>query len=630
MRISHPPALRASRTVTDPPTWARLQRELFAAQEEAWRIFAARYTEGDGRLVFRDRVGQGLDGRDGVDDFYEAFFNWPTLYLLGGSDDVLAAARRHWRGVTAQLAEMGMLIDGFERGYDWFHQGEGLLLFYGLCLAEPEDGELRELAARFADLYLPGGPNYDPVHRVIRAPHNGAGGPRWGFADDDVYFPWSLALRPYGLPLDWIDEAASFDDLAADPARARAYGKVMWERMGRGDTIVNLAATSLVANAALLGGEPRHADWVRAYVGAWRERLDGREIVPDNAGLHGVVGEYLDGRWYGGHYGWSWPHGLPPVGTAAIVGATNAALLTGDRSYLELARNPLDAVLREAAPRRPAEVSTITKRWRPHLRELADEPTLLAPMRRDDSGWFDHNVFPTQLPVALWHFSRDAADRERIDRLREGSSWDWTAVHTQRTKEESGHEEPWYEYLAGRNPGYPERMLRSAADTCAERVAAIENDPVDPAVGPDAFGIHDWQDRNPVVTEALLQLTTGSPQVLYNGGLAQMHVRYFDAGRRRPGLPPDVAALVSAIDPERTVIELVNLGGTECSLVVQGGAFAEHRIDTAGADDSPPRPVGGPHVGVRLPARTRVRLTLAMTLHAGRPAAATPPWEVAG
>ncbi|MEV4018193.1 hypothetical protein AB0J35_47625 [Nonomuraea angiospora] len=630
MRISHPPALLASRTITDPPAWAGLQRELFAAQDKAWRIFADRYTEGDGRLVFRDRLGQGLDGRDGVDDFYEAFFNWPTLYLLGGSDDVLAAARRHWRGVTAQLAEMGMLVDGFERGYDWFHQGEGLLLFYGLCLAEPEDGELRELAARFADLYLPGGPNYDPEHRVIRAPHNGAAGPRWGFSDHDVYFPWSLALRPYGLPLDWIAEAAPFDDLAADPTRARAYGKAMWERMGRGDTIVNLAATSLVANAYLLGGEARHAAWVSEYVDAWRERLDGREIVPDNAGTHGVVGEHLDGRWYGGHYGWSWPHGLPPVGTAAIVGAANAALLTGDRSYLELARNPLDAVLREAAPRRPAEMTTITKRWRPHLRGLADEPTLLAPMRRDDSGWFDHNVMPTQLPVALWHFSRDAADRERIDRLREASSWDWTAVHTQRTKEESGHEEPWYEYLAGRNPGYPERMLRSAADACAERVAAIENDPVDPAVGPDAFGIHDWQDRNPVVTEALLQLTTGSPQVLYNGGLAQMHVRYFDAGRRRPGLPPDVAALVSAIDPERTVIELVNLGGAACSLVVQGGAFAEHRIDTAGADDEPPRPVGGPHVGVRLPARTQVRLTLAMTLHAARPACATPPWEVAG
>ncbi|MBB2915346.1 hypothetical protein FHS43_006666 [Streptosporangium becharense] len=624
-RVPHVQATRASA----PPRWAVLERELFAVLDRAWRVFSDRYTEGDGRLVFRDTLGQGLDGRDGVDDFYEAFFNWPTLYLLGGSTDVLTASRRHWRGVTGQLTEMGMLVDGFERGYDWFHQGEGMLLFYGLCLAAPEDRELRELATRFADLYLPGGPNYDPAHRIIRAPHNGAGGPRWGFSDHDVYFPWSLALRPYGLPLDWIDGVTSFDELAADPQRARAYGRIMWDRMGRGDTIVNLAATSLVTNAYLLGGERRHADWVVEYVDAWRERLDGRDVVPDNAGTHGVVGEHLEGRWYGGHYGWSWPHGLAPVGTAAIVGAVNAVLLTGDEGYLDLARNPMDAVLDQAEQLRPADVTTITKRWRPHLRGLENEPTLMAPMRRDDSGWFDHNIMPTQLPVALWQFGRAAADRERIDHLRKASSWDWTVVHTQRTKEEAGHEEPWYEYLAGRNPGFPERMLQSAADACAQRLEAIENDPVDPAVGPDAFGIHDWQNHNPVVTEALLQLTTGSPQILYNGALAQMHLRYFDAGRRRPGLPADVAALVSGIDADRTVVELVNLGTAPQSVVVQAGTFAEHLVHTVSADDQPPEQAGSPYVSVRLPGSTQVRLTLTMTLRGATPTYRAP-WEVTG
>lgn len=620
------PALEATRVTVEPPAWAALERELFAVQDKAWRVFSDRYTERDGRLVFRDSLGHGLDGRDGVDDFYEAFFNWPTLYLLGGSDDLLAATRRHWRGVSAQLAEMGMLIDGMERGYDWFHQGEGMLLFYGLCLAEPGDAELRGLARRFADLYLPGGPNYDPEHRVIRAPHNGAGGPRWGFADDEAYFPWSLALRPYGMPLDWIDGFTSFDELAAAPERARAYGRVMWDRMGRGDVIVNLAATSLVTNAYLLTGERRYADWVAEYAGAWRERLDGRDVVPDNAGLTGVVGEYLEGRWYGGHYGWSWPHGLPPVGTGAIVGAANATLLTGDASYLELARNPLDTVLRHAERRRPADVTTITRRWRPHLRGLEQQETLMAPMRRGDRGWFDWNVMPTQLPVSLWHFSRDGADRERIDHLREGSSWDWAAVHTQRTKEEAGHEEPWYEFLAGRNPGFPERMLRSAMDACAQRVESIEDDRVDPAVGPDAFGIHHWQDRNPVVTEALLQLTTGSPQVLYNGGLAQMHVRYHDAALRRPGLPADVAALVSDIRPDHTVVELVNLGQEPREVVVQAGTYAEHVVHTVRADDGPALPVEGPYVVVSLPGSAQVRLTLTMALRGGRPAYGTP-WE---
>ncbi|MGW5351829.1 hypothetical protein ACWERV_15140 [Streptomyces sp. NPDC004031] len=621
-------ALTATRRFTEAPRWAALERELFARQDAAWRTFADRYTEGDGRLVFRDSLGQGLDDRDGVDDFYEPFFNWPTLYLLGGSTDLLAAARRHWRGVTAQLTEMDLVVDGLERGYDWFHQGEGMLLFYGLCLADPGDPELRRLAARFADVYLPGGPNYDPAHRVLTAPHNGSGGPRPGFSDHDTYFPWSLALRPYGLPLDWGTGVSSFDELAADPAKARAYGQVMWQRMGRGDTLVNLASTTLATNAWLLGGEQRYADWVAEYTGAWQERLAGREVLPDNAGLGGGVGEYLEGRWYGGHYGWSWPHGLSSVASAALVGAVNASLVTGDRGFLDLARNPLDAVLAHAEQRTADEMGTLGKRWRPHLATIPGQRTLMVPQRHNDSGWFDFTVMPTQLPLSLWHFSREAADAERVERLRAGSRWDWTDVHTQRTKDECGHEEPWHEFLHGRNDGFPERMLTSALDVCAERLAAIEADDTDPATGPDALGIHHWQNLNPVVTEALLQLTTGSPQVLYNGGLAQLHVRYHDAEARRPGLPADVAALVSDIRPEHTVVELVNLGGEPRTVVVQAGSFAEHVLHTVSADDGAPRPVEGRWCTVALPGGTRVRLTLTMTLRGAEPARTTP-WEAA-
>ncbi|WP_372343189.1 hypothetical protein [Streptomyces sp. KL116D] len=622
------PRLTARRALTEQPRWALLERELFAAQEKAWRVFADRYTEGDGRLVFREALGEGMDGRDGVDDFYEPFFNWPTLYLLGGSAELLTAARRHWRGVTAQLTEMGMLVDGLERGYDWFHQGEGLLLFYGLCLADPDDPELRELACRFADFYLPGGPNYDAEHRVLRAPHNGAAGPRYGFSDEEAYFPWSLALHPYGLPLDGFDGVTSFDDLVASPDLARAYGRAMWDRMGRGDTIANLGATGLASNAFLLSGDRRYADWVAEYVGVWQERLAGREVVPDNAGLGGVVGEYLDGRWYGGHYGWSWPHGLSPVGSSTLVGAANATLLTGDRGYLDLARNPLDTVLRHAEQRGADGMGTLGERWAPHLAAMSAGRTLMVPQRHNDAGWFDFTVMPGQLPLSLWHFSREEGDRERIERLRAGANWDWTAVHTQRIKDEAGHEEPWYEFLHGRNPDFPERMLSSALASCAERVAAIEHDTVDPAVGPDALDIHHWQHLNPVVTEALLQLTTGSPQVLYNGGLAQLHVRYHDLDARRPGLPPDVAALVPDIRPDHTVVELVNLGGAARSLLVQAGSFAEHHVASVRVDDGPEQPVGGPYCRVDLPGHTRIELTLTMTLRGGRAACASP-WETA-
>jgi hypothetical protein len=77
----------------------------------------------------------------------------------------------------------------------------------------------------------------------------------------------------------------------------------------------------------------------------------------------------------------------------------------------------------------------------------------------------------------------------------------------------------------------------------------------------------------------LLQLTLGAPQVVYNGGLLMARVRYFDGGRKRPGLPEDVAALVEKLEAERTVLQLVNLSLVEArEVIVQAGAFAEHQF----------------------------------------------------
>ena len=142
------PVITASVPLLEPPGWATAQRELFGLLDHAWRRFARDFTGPDGRLLYNDR----LTSRDGVDDFYETFFNWPQLYLLGGADDLLAASEHHWEGVTRQLTELGMLHEEYERGYDWFHQGESLLLFYFLCMAAPERWTARAL--RFADLYV--------------------------------------------------------------------------------------------------------------------------------------------------------------------------------------------------------------------------------------------------------------------------------------------------------------------------------------------------------------------------------------------------------------------------------------------------------------------------------------------
>ncbi|MBP2479651.1 hypothetical protein JOF53_008523 [Crossiella equi] len=627
------PVIIASVPLLEPPAWAIAQRELFDLLEHAWRRFEEDFTGLDGELIYPDR----LSSRDGVDDFYEAFFNWPQLYLLGGSVDLLDAAEWHWEGITRQLTGLGMLQQEYERGYDWFHQGESLLLLYFLCMAAP--GRWAGRALRFAELYVdPAHGNYDPEHRIIRKPHNGSDPQRTGLFDGDSY-PWlPEEARRYGFPLDWIPAPANGNP---DPR----LGGQMRLRMAVGDTAVNLAAAGLVLNALLLSGEQRYRDWIAEYVGAWRERAEANGgILPDNVAPDGRVGGLLEGRWYGGHYGWSWPHGWYSVGQAATVAALAAVAATGDESFLDLVRPALDEGIRQGKTMACTEAdSSLTARWAAQLGEDVHTPTLHVPLRHADGGWFDYNPVLMAMPTALWHHSAAPADLDRLQRLRAAAGYDWRTVRPFRNKEESGHEEPWLAYLAGDNPAYPERILAAAQAQVRHRLARMARYRDVEVAEPD---IHLWQQANPVVTEALVQLTWGGPQVIYNGGLQQARVRYYDAEALRPGLPPSVAALVSGIDPAATTVELINLHPAATrSVVVQAGAFAEHTIRSVRHticpdpswigdlyDHGPREPavtstlteVNGPWLGVRLPCSTRVRLTLRLDLRDRPPSYQTP------
>ncbi|NUS15264.1 MAG: hypothetical protein HOY69_28360 [Streptomyces sp.] len=631
------PVITASVPLLEPPGWATAQRALFDLLDRAWRQFARDFTGPDGRLEYT----AGLTSRDGVDDFYEVFFNWPQLYLLGGSDDLLQEAERHWEGVTRQLTELGMLEGEYERGYDWFHQGESLLLLYFLCMAAPERWAGR--ARRFAELYVdPGHGNYDPEHRVIRRIHSGSDPGREGLFDGSSY-PWlPKEAQAYGFPLDWILPAGAEDPpLDADPR----LGDEMRRRMGSGDTAVNLAAAGLVLNAWILTGEQRYADWITEYAGAWHERAAANGgVLPDNVSPDGTVGGLLEGRWYGGHYGWSWPHGWYSVGHAAIVGALAGATVTGDDSYLDLVRPALDEIIAHGKVMAFTESdSSIGSKWIPQLAEDVHTPTFHVPFRYKDDGWFDYNPMLMAVPTALWHHTASDADRARIERLRAAAGHDWRTVRSFRSKEEAGHEEPWLAFLAGDNPDYPEKILAAAQAQVRHRLTRMEL--YRGREVPEA-DIHLWQQSNPVVTEALVQLTWGGPQVVYNGGLQQARVRYYDAASRRPGLPAGVAALVSSVDPEATVVDLVNLDPEDARpVVVQAGAFAEHTIrsvdhtacqdpswtgdmydygHTAPTVTTTSVDVNGPWLRVDLPRSSRVRLTLRLDLRTRRPSYRTP------
>lgn len=572
--------LIASHPLHDPPAWAVLERLLFQVMDQAVHPFLDKYTRPDGTLIWGDTW---KNSRDGADDLYESFYNWPLYYLLGGGDHLLTLGQRQWDAITRQLTELGPVLHEYERGYDQFHQSESYIYFYFLCLADPTNARNRERATRFAGLYLnenPNARNYDPQHKLIRAPHNGSGGPRWGHFDSpQPSYGWSAGMRQYGLPYTDIKGIDHYDDLK-DPALARRMGEAMQERMGKGDVVGNLLVTSLIANAFLLTAEEKYQRWIIEYVDAWRERAaHNNGLLPDNVGLSAEIGEYLDGRWYGGLYGWSWPHGYYNIGMAAVVSGANAFLLSGEQEYLAFARAQYDAIWALGETRNPhTEEMSLRSHWVNQLADVGeDEEIFLVPYRYNDHGWFDYQPLSPVYPTAIWNLSMDASDWERIEALRRAETYDWRQVQGFRTKEDNGHEQPWLRFLAGQNPNYPAQMLAATYGQVCRRLALIRQDTEDLT----QVSIHHWQQLNPVITEALVQLTLGGPQIIYNGGLLHCRLRYFDPQRKRPGLPADVAALVSKLEAARTVVTLVNLSPFKSrTILLQAGGFGEHHFET--------------------------------------------------
>lgn len=631
--------LTATLPCLQPPTWAVLERQLFDLLDQAIDPFLAKYVREDGSLIWREG---GTGSRDGADDFYEASFNWPLYYLLGGDDRLLHEGQRLWDGITRQLTAAGHVHKEYELGYDQFHQGESYIYFYFLCLADPTNPINRERAQRFAGFYLNEDPealNYDPEHRIIRAAHNGSGGPRWGYSDGDPKYGWAKGMRVYGLPFSDVPGIDHYDDLT-DPDKARRMGEVMQERMGRGDVAGNLIVTSLVANAYLLTGEEKYRQWIVDYVDGWVERAQANSgLLPDNVGPNGIVGELMGGKPYGGLYGWTWPHGYYNIGMAATVAGVNAFLLTGETTYLDLPRSQLDHVwaLGEYRDPRTLEMS-LSHHWVGKFAASGEVAQMfVVPYRYGDNGWFDYMPLSPVYPTAVWNVSQAEEDWARIERLREVENYDWRTVVQFRNKEDCGHEQPWLRFLAGDNPSYPEKILQSTYGTVCRRLALIEQDQADLM----QVYIHHWQELNPVITEALVQLTLGAPQHIYNGGLLHCAVRYYDAERQRPGLPPDVAALVESVTAERTVIRLVNLTPFATrTVLIQAGGFGEHQFlsvdyehrtsDYPGVQKSYSAPpvtsspetlaIDDRYLQVVLPPATEIRLDLRMERYVNTPA----------
>ena len=482
-----------------PPEWALWERQVLDQLHVAASEFVDKYTREDGSIIWRD----SWPGMDGSDDGYESFYNFPLYYALGGHADIRELSEKLWDGVTGQFTEYGQIHDEFDAHYDWMHHGESYTYFYFFGLSNPSQSQHRNRSKKFAEMYLGDQnphSNFDPNQMLMRSPLNGSRGPHYENTAED-WVTHRPILANYPLPFDDIPNVRSSQDWNDDERFPHILNAIN-QRMMRGDVPLNLTSTSLMANAFMHTGDARYRDWVTGYVDAWRQRVrDNEGILPDNVGLSGQVGEYMNGKWWGGYYGWKWPHGLFNQLEATTIGASNAYLLSGDPSVLNLPRSVIDLVASKG-------------------KEQGGR--FIVPHRHGDDGWYDYRSIPSKYLGQLWCMSRADADWERIERLVDTESW--KKLTYRKGKGDSNHVGPWLMFVRGEYEDYPLEILKSCYRETMSRLEKIRQDDTTP----DEQDVHHWQKLNPVVLEGLVQLTLGAPNHIYHGGLLHASVRYFD------------------------------------------------------------------------------------------------------
>ncbi len=522
-----------------PPHWALLERELLRAQTQACQEFFAHYFDDRGYLQCVPRWG----GDDGPDDAAENLLNWTMLHAVGAPDIVLDLYKKGWEGhlrqyteaktVEVPMAREGMYYKEFPVMFDWFHHGEGFSAFALQGLSDPYDRNLRARTQRYAGFYMngdPQAPNYDPQHKLIRSMFNGSRGP--------------LMRKATGL--DWAGDPIEIEGRFKLGHGERSHQEMIDHFKDYNDVIgdhpLNLGATTLAFNAYALTGDDKYRTWLLDYVDAWVERTEANGgIIPTNIGMDGTIGGACDGKWYGGVYGWGFTVVVPQTGALAHrpffyhrcpYGFGNALLLTGDQRYVDVWRQVIDQVNAQA--------------------RVMDGRTMY-PRSYGDEGWYNFEPQPFDHgALEVYYWSMAPADRTRLSKT------------------------GWLAFLEGDQPDYPVEALSQDLVAVRQKVGLMRQD----TTTPDTRLSDDMNHINPATTETLTQLMLGGLPTGRVGFPLHCRVRYFDPTRRRAGIPEDVAALVEGMTADEVTLNLVNVNQVEeRSVIIQGGAYAEHHIE---------------------------------------------------
>ena len=293
------------------------------------------------------------------------------------------------------------------------------------------------------------------------------------------------------------------------------------------------------------------------------------------------------------------------------VAAECAQLLTGDSGYADLLRSQLKYLLDRSYKQ--------------------DTGQLVVPVRYNGKeGWTHYpgsgpQNLRTEEPAHLYHMTLSKEDYDIIRLVRDGDvNVDWTAHKNVHEKSQGQLERPRFEYYDGRNPGWPERALALDYKQALESYETARTE----SRHPEKLIEDNNGAPTAVFTKALEQVTMGTPQATYNGGLTRATVRYYDADRVRPGLPLDVAALVDEIKADRVGVQLVNTSASQArSLIIQAGAFGEHSftdVSYIAGGNATGVAVNGKYIRVSLPPATSIRLGLGLRRFVNKPSYAFP------
>ena len=583
-------------TPMDPPEWALLQRELLRQHTAACVKFCRRYfNQANGWLETTERWG----GDDGPDDGIENVNDWPHLYALGGEEIIREMYTKAYEGHVRQymtakttdveIGRLGMYYKEFPSQFDWQHNGEGLTVFNLMPLAAPYDRRYRERVQRFAGFYMdedPGAPNYDPKLKLIKSMMNGSRGPM---------------LRD-ATPLDWTGDPIDVKDRFPSLGHGEDDYKMMLQHFTGyedvvGDQPLNLGATQLATNAYMLTHQQKYKDWVLGYCDAWAQRArDNGGIIPSKVGVDGKIGGPKN-QWWGSAYGWGFSPIVPMTGKPAdrnripwcINGFMNAYLLSkGDDKYLDVWRKTADKF--DAASK-------------------VVDGKKSAPFMFGEQGFYSFKPGNYNLNfLEIYALSMKQSDRARCE------------------------DTEWYNYLEGKNPGYPVKALRAGLTRIRTRMAGVDAD----TTSSDMRLADSQLEFNPAAIASLTQLMEGGLYLQHGswarsspnqgGMLLFCRLRYFDPERRRAGMPRDVAALVDSWGPDSLTVSLVNINPTLArSVIIQGGAYGEHQIVSV-SDGKTTSNVNAPNFPLRLAPGAGAKLTIKMTRFANDPTLSFP-WE---